>query len=63
MILYNILLNIARISNTLIEIELSDIVRNEDTEEQEPFLTEDSLESPPTIKHEGENISGARKSG
>lgn len=46
--------------------ELSDIVRNEDTVEQESFLwieTEDSLESPPTIKHEDENISGARKSG
>lgn len=46
--------------------ELSDIVRNEDTVEQEPFLwieTEDSLESPPAIKHEGKNVSGERKSG
>uniref|UniRef100_A0A8W8KFF3 Uncharacterized protein n=1 Tax=Magallana gigas TaxID=29159 RepID=A0A8W8KFF3_MAGGI len=39
---------------------------NEDTVEQEPFLrneTKDSSESPPTIKHEDENITGARKSG
>lgn len=44
--------------------ELSGIVRYKDTVEQEPFLrieTEDSSESPPTIKHENKNISGARK--
>nr|XP_034299168.1 uncharacterized protein LOC105333182 isoform X2 [Crassostrea gigas] len=46
--------------------EESGIVMNEDTVEQEPFLrneTKDSSESPPTIKHEDENITGARKSG
>lgn len=46
--------------------KLSDILENENTVEQEPFLrigTEDSSESPPTIKHEDENIPGARKSG
>ncbi|XP_065936147.1 uncharacterized protein [Magallana gigas] len=45
--------------------EENDIVMNEDTVEQEPFLrkeTKDSSESPPTIKHEDENITGARKS-
>lgn len=46
--------------------ELSDIVKNEDTVEQEPFLrieTEDSSESPTTLSHEDENITGARKRG
>eukprot|EP00105_Crassostrea_gigas_P036495 XP_019920643.1 PREDICTED: uncharacterized protein LOC105322873 isoform X2 [Crassostrea gigas] len=45
--------------------ELSDIVMNEDTVEQ-PFLrkeVEDISESLPTMWHEDENITGARKSG
>nr|XP_034299169.1 uncharacterized protein LOC105333182 isoform X3 [Crassostrea gigas] len=52
-------------TNTKSYLEESDIVMNEDTVEQEPFLrneTKDSSESPPTIKHEDENITGARKS-
>lgn len=41
-------------------------VRNEDIVEQQPFLkneVEDTAESPPTMRHENETKTGARKSG
>lgn len=46
--------------------ESSDRVRNEDTVEQQPFLTiemEDTSKSPTTMRHENENIPEARRSG
>lgn len=46
--------------------ELSDKAMNEDTLEKQRFLrneTGDTSESPPTISHQDETITGARKSG
>lgn len=42
--------------------ESSDIARNEDTLEQQPFL-KNTPESPPTMTHEDENITEARRNG
>lgn len=46
--------------------ELSDIVRNKKNLEQQPFLrneVKDTSESPPTFRHEDENITEKRRSG
>lgn len=42
------------------------MVMNEDTVEQQPFLrneVKDTSDSPPTMRHEDENTTGARNSG
>lgn len=46
--------------------ELSDTVRDEENSEEQPFLrneVKDTSESPPTLRHEDENITETRKSG
>lgn len=43
--------------------ESSDKVRNEDNLEQQPFLKKDTPKSSPTMMHEIENITEARRNG